>query len=337
MKKIIFCFIICLFSFAVYADVFTDLEQLTSETGYLKNDLTKISGFINSELTKQILLNGTAGTVFPGNTCTLPGVEFGAQLGISAGSFNVEGLKSLKYDYLPQIDTDNADIPKYIPLPAGAFHVKSGFFPLFGKETDLGIRFLALDFGINQEKVKMRAQHYIFGLEQRYMLVKQTETSPFGVTGALSLDYLSGRVKIALAQDTSDTAEINGTPYDIVTDGQVVVASEWNVQTVGMKLVLNKELFFFNPFAGLGLNFNFGNYGTTAGIESYITITKSGDPGNTATEFAEVKAPYSSTPSMLDARLIMGFEIGIAAFKWNVTYEWAGEVFSLMTGIRFQI
>lgn len=337
MKRIIFAAMIFIFSLPAFADVYSDLDELTAETGLLKNDIGKISGFINSELTKQIILNGTAGSVFPSAICGFPGVEFGGGIGISAGKFNAEGLSSLKYEYLPAIDTQSADIPKQIPLPAGAFHIKSGFFPVLGKNTDLGLRFLALDFGINQKDVSLRAQHYIFGMEQRFLLVKENEAVPFGLLGALSLDFLSGRVKLALKQSETGTSEINETVYDIVSDGKVSVLSEWNVRTIGAKLILNKELFFFNPFAGLGLNFNFGNYTTTAGIESDITITQSGVPSNTASKYAEIKSPYSSEPSLLEARIITGFEIGISVFKWNVTYEWAGEVYSLTTGIRFQI
>ena len=158
MKRIVFAAAIFIFSLPAFADVNSDLDELTAETGLLKNDIGKISGFINSELTKQIILNGTAGAVFPSAICGFPGVEFGGGIGISAGKFNAEGLSSLKYEYLPRL-TRKAQISQSRFRPAGAFHLKSGFF-LFGKNTDLGLRFLALDFGINQKDVSLRAALY---------------------------------------------------------------------------------------------------------------------------------------------------------------------------------
>ena len=78
MKRIIFAAAVFIFSLPVFADVYSDLDDLTAEAGLLKSDIGKISGFINSELTKQIILNGTAGAVFPSAICAFPGVELGA-------------------------------------------------------------------------------------------------------------------------------------------------------------------------------------------------------------------------------------------------------------------
>jgi len=319
----------------VFAAAVDDLPDFVAGTDYIKGDLEKLVGFINSELSKQIIFNATSASVMPSPSVNLGGFEFGMSFGASLANFNKDGLYSLEFDYF-SLPIEEGDLPRLIPLPAAAFHIKSGLPEIAGMAADAGIKFLALDLGFKPEGGSLRIQNYIFGLEARMQLLSEKKNKPFSLLAGLSLDFVSGRVNFKKPQTISDQADVNATLYDFEIDGNMLFMADWKASSMGIKAVISKEFFFFNPYAGFGINLNMGRASTTAGITGDISMVNSSNSMDTALSKVEILGRYSQDVNPVDFRLLAGFELGIAAFKIAFGYEYGGELYSLNGGLRFQ-
>ncbi len=335
LKKNLFLILPLLFPCFVFSSAVNDLNLFVSAADYIKGDLEKLAGFVDSEFSKQIIFNATSASFFPSPSVNFGGFESGSSFGVSFANFNKDGLYSLNFDYF-QIPFEEKETPALISLPVASFHVKSGLPEIAGMPADAGIKFLALDAGFRPENASIRVRNYMFGLETRMQLLSERKEKPFSLLASLSFDFVSGRVNFSRHHELTDHVEVNGTLYDFNIEGNTVLMADWKAASAGLKAIISREFFFFNPYAGFGLNINAGRTSTTAGVTGNISMTNTALPSDNAQSKAEILGRFGQDVNPIDFRMLAGFELGIGAFKLGFGYEYGGEIFSLSSGMRLQ-
>lgn len=341
MKKFLVVWVFCLvlvFNLNLFsAKIDDDLKDVLGGQTFLVEDFKTIAGFLTSEIGKWMPFTTTAGNNTPANVCGLPGIAIGGTFGLTMNKINIDGLKSLSLDYLPMDDVAN-ELPPTIALPTANVYLKTGIIGLPVFKADIGIRFLPLDINIKANDTTFIFKNYLFGVDLRAQILEDSLLSPLGLLGILSLDFISGNFEITSKQESTQRVTVNSTDYDLTVVGKNKWATDWTIQSIGIKLLANKSIAFFSPFVGAGLNINMGVLNSNIGIEGDVTLKDVPPLTDSATGKSGLIGTASKSPNGLDFRLIAGFELGFIPFtKFGFGFEWGGEMYSLTLGLKIQV
>jgi len=341
MKRFLVVWVLCfilVFNLNLFsAKIDDDLKDVLSGQTFLAEDFKTIAGFLTSELGKWMPFTTTAGNNTPANVCALPGVAIGGTFGITMNKFNIDGLKSLSLDYM-SVDDVAKKLPATIALPTLNVYLKTGIIGLPVFKADVGIRFLPLNINITSNDTTFIFKNYLFGIDLRAQILEDSLLSPLGLLAILSLDFISGNFEITSKQESTQRVTVNSTDYDLTITGKNKWATDWTMQSIGIKLIANKSIAFFSPFVGAGLNINMGVLNSNIGIEGDVTLKDIPPLTGSATGKSGLIGTASKSPNGLDFRLIAGFELGLIPFsKLGLGFEWGGEVYSITAGLKIQI
>ncbi len=339
MKKIftifIFSFVLVLNSFSAKID--DDLNEVLTGSNYLIEDFKTISGFLTSEIGNLIGFTSTAGNNTPANVCAFPGISFGGNVGVTVAQFNINGFKSLSLDYIPV-----EELAEKMPPNLGIFvinpYLKTGLFGLPFLKADIGIKYLPLQFNIKATDTSLDYKNYLFGFDLRTQFLEDSLLSPLGLLAIISLDFISGHFIFTNTQQSTERVNVNSTDYDLMISGTNKWTIDWNMRSIGLKLIANKSIAFFSPFIGTGINLNTGVLNGNIGMDAEVTLKEIPPLTGSATGKSGVIGTVSKEPDSMDFRLIAGFELGFFPYvKFNIVYEWGGEIYSLNGGLKIQI
>ncbi len=319
------------------AKIDDDLNDVLTGSTYLVEDFKTISGFLASEIGNLIGFTSTAGNNIPANVCAFPGIAIGGNVGVTIAQLNINGFKSLSLDYLPAEELANK-----LPPNLGIFvinpYIKSGLIGLPLLKGDIGLKYLPLQIDINANDTSLNYKNYIFGLDFRFQILEDSLLNPIGLLAAISLDFISGHFIFTNTQQTTEKVTVNSTDYNLTISGTNKWAIDWNIRSIGLKLIANKSIAFFGPFVGVGINLNNGVLNGNVGTESIITLNEIPPATGSASGKTGLIGTVSKEPDTMDFRLIAGFELGFIPFtKFNLSYEWGGEIYSINGGIKIQI
>ncbi len=339
MKKIltvlILCFVLVLNSYSAKID--DDLKEVLTGSSYLVEDFKTISGFLTSEIGNLIGFTSTSGNNTPANVCAFPGIAIGGNVGVTILKINIDGLKSLSLDYLPADELANK-LPPNIGLFVITPYLKTGLFGLPFLKTDIGIKYLPLQLDIKAKDTSLNYKNNLFGIDLRAQILEDTLLSPLGLLAVLSIDFISGYFILTNTQESTERVTINSTDYDMTIKGTNKWSIDWNMRSIGLKLIANKSIAFFGPFIGAGINLNTGVLNGNVGMDADVTLKEIPPATGSATGKSGLIGTVSKEPKSLDFRLIAGFELGFFPFvKFNLAYEWGGEIYSINGGLKIQI
>lgn len=339
MKRLFLIYALCFFMVInlFSAKIDDDLKEVLTGSTYLIEDFKTISGFLTSEIGNLIGFTSTAGNNTPANVCAFPGIAIGGNVGITIAQFNINGFKSLSLDYLPA-----EQLAEKLPPNLGIFvinpYLKTGLIGLPAFKADIGIKYLPLQLNITAKDTSLDYKNYIFGLDLRAQILEDSLLSPLGLLAVLSLDFISGHFIFTNTQQSTEKVTVNSTDYDLTIKGTNKWSIDWNIRSIGLKLIANKSIAFFSPFIGAGINLNTGSLNGNVGIDADVTLKEIPPATGSATGKSGLIGTVSKEPDSMDFRLIAGFELGFFPFvKFNLAYEWGGEIYSINGGLKIQI
>ncbi len=319
----------------------TDLNDfmvtLDAATVLAQPDMDKLVSYVNNEFGKMMPFNATLGNNYTANICEFPGVGFGVQVGATMSKINLDGLKSLDLQYVPKDSFDKIPSNFQLPYPAINFHLKTGL-PFMPIKTDLGVRGFRFNYTLKQEDTEVRLGMNSWGVETRFEIIADKAENIFGLISLVSFDSYAGNIGVKMLNSNTQQNTMNTIPYDTRYDVTVTADVDWNIQSLGLKFILNKSLFFLNPYIGVGVNLNSGVNNAGLSIKSNVTMSPVSDPNDQATGTVEAKSTNTKPPKSTDFRLIGGLDFKFPIFIIGASYEWGGsDIYGASLAIRFQI
>lgn len=284
-------------------------DQLNTQ---LAADSTLLSGWMTSNLKYVIPFNSTAGNVVPSQLKIL-GFEVGVEGVVSGTKMDVDGLHALNTTL---VNTQSIDMFSRLPFPMVLGHAKIGL--PFG--FDAGIRLGGIPkTDENHGDQKGSIKNKIIGLDLRKKIIEEGVAKPFGLTVGLSYTHADGSLDITNTYN-SITETVSGQQVS-VANGQTVEHADWKTNSVGLQVLLDKQILFITPYIGASLNHNSGDINnsiTTTGTPVVAGVLDPNDP---------LSAIGSSTdrPSKWDTRALLGIEFSLLPFvKLGLGGEYGG-------------
>lgn len=293
----------------------------TAATTALQSDYQKIGLWFSDQFADAMAYNAASGTNMPANVAKLPGFELGVTFGVTASEIDTDALSQLGTSV---IDTTQVDVYSRLPVPVGVAHVKVGL--PWG--MDLGGKFGSYTLSADKEDSNFSFKNAVWGIELRKALAEDGLTRPFGLALGVSLDGNNGRITYDQPYNTPTTYQGDTVTPDVTNR----ITSDASVRTVGAKVTVSKNLLIVTPFAGLGLNKNFGSVRST--IRSFGNVTTTGAGGGT--QAVDVSSVAEAKANDVDTRLFAGIEMNILLLKLGISAEYAGKDVAGNIGLRFQ-
>ncbi len=229
--------------------------NITEAIAQINADAALLSGWMGHEFAKAMPFNSTAGNAVP-SQLKLFGVSVGAGLVVSGTDVDNDALRHLGTNL---VDTSDIDMPSTLPLPMILGHAKIGL--PFG--LDAGVRLGGIpsnDF--DEGDTHFEISNTVFGLDVRKILVEDGIVKPFGLTLGLNYTHAKGHITGTTTVDTP----VSGSGVTF-TNAVATSRTDWDTDSVGAQVIINKKILFMNPYLGVAANKNFGD------IDSAITNT----------------------------------------------------------------
>lgn len=323
--------LIVMVSAHVHAGIAEDVA--TAQAGVL-NDYNLIGKWVNKELTEGFAYNAGSGNLFPADVIEFPGFEAGFMGGGTVWSLDLAGLRALE---LTSIDTapstgDEVDMENSFGMINTVGHVKVGL-PF---RMDAGIRFGEFAFDDDTGDADVEVENAVWGIEVRKRILGGAWTNIFfpDITVNVSFDSAVGKITRTEAYVEPKTpATYGGVLYQQEITSANTWETRWNVQNVGVKGIISKQLAFFIPFLGIGINKNLGTTKTEIRTEGILSLEASGAAQSISLNL------LSKTEEDADdttASFLMGLELKILALRLGLSAQFAGEFTSYYGGLRFQ-
>jgi len=273
-------------------------------------DYAVIASTVNSPFAKSLGFFSTLGwNTPPGVFDILLGPRIEVSVGLGADFISVPGLNSLSL--LAASGKDNLNLPSVVPIPFPAGTARIGLM----NGLDLGFRLTYLP-QINLPDFGFAANYTGWGLDLRYKILDGIQWPTVSVD--VSWDNMTGNVVFTtkVSQSGSYVDTHDSTTYYVSLAITSTYALNWDVKSLGAKIVVGKDLGMVFPYAGVGFQRNMGTVSSTmssAGTVDTTSPTVSSSPAN----FSVVT---SSIPTIFEPKFVVGFNMG-EGFKWSVVGE----------------
>ena len=300
----------------VFGVASTDIQTAVNQ---IQSDSTLISGWMTGQLKYVVPFNSTAGNVVPSQLKVF-GVEVGVEGVVSGTEVDVASLRNLPTSI---VDTTKIDAFGRFPMPAVLGHAKIGL--PFG--LDAGVRIGGIPKrSFDKDTTHVSVKNSIIGIDVRKKLIEEGIAKPFGLTVGANFTRASGSIDATTPYHSKGQAVVNGTTYNSSLDGTGTGHSEWDVKSYGVQAILNKQMFFINPYVGASVNKNAGSLSTSITTTGTETITNAGNPADTSSQtFTPVVGAASDSPHKWDIRALAGLEFTLLPFvKLGLQGEYAG-------------
>jgi hypothetical protein len=311
--------IVNLMGSVVQAATFTDIN---TAAGQVTADSTLVSGWINDQFRKAAAFNSTAGDVVP-SQLKIFGFEVGVEGVVTASNVDVDGFHNLG---TVLIDTTKIKMYDRMPFPSIIGHAKIGL--PFG--LDAGIRVGGIPSrSFDNDSTHFDIANSIIGLDIRKKLIDEGVTRPFGLTVGLNYTHAKGHIDVDTPYTVTSGNTIAGQPVTLSATGNE--RTDWNTNSVGAQVILNKKILILNPYIGAAANHNSGTISSS--INNVGTVSSGGQ-----SQTLSAGGGASATPNNWDVRGLAGIEFTLLPFiKLGLNGELANEGrFGGDIGLRIQ-
>ncbi len=295
--------------------------NITEAIQYIQSDSVLLSGWLSREFKHAIPFNSTSGNVVP-SQFKLFGIGFGVSAVVSSTKPDNDGLHRLPTSVVNTGDIDTFD---RLPLPMILAHAKLGL--PFG--MDAGVRVGGIPSTDSDEgDTHMEVSNTVFGLDVRKKLIEEGVAKPFGLTVGINYTHAKGHVTAS----TPYTPNV-GSDVTFSADSRGTARADWETDSVGAQVLVNKKILFMNPYLGASINKNYGDIKTgilNSGTATYV-------PGATSQTFSTL-GEASEKVDDTDIRGLLGLEFTFLPFcKLTLGGELANRgKASANLGLRFQ-
>jgi hypothetical protein len=306
--------IVSLLSSMSYAGTATTAQGQQAEA-QLSADSLLLSNWAVDNMRRVVAFNSTSGQVVP-KQLQLFGFSLGVQAQVTGTEMDVTGLRNLNTSL---INTQEIDMFDRMPFPAIIAHAKLGL-PL---GFDAGVRFGGIpEKDINEGDTRAEIKNKIFGIDVRKSLISEGLGTP-GLTLGLSYTHSDGEFMATTPYSEKGAATVaqGGNTYtaDLVGTGRQKL--EWDTNSIGAQLVVNKKVAFINPWVGVSVNHNSGSVSNTLTTVGTVTLTGPSTVSDTLTS----EGTASRDPHEWDTRAMAGIEFSLLPFvKLGINGEYAG-------------
>ncbi len=279
-------------------------------------DSILLSRWLSNEFKHAIPFNSTSGNTVPSQFKIL-GVGIGVSAVVSATKSDEDALHNLGTSV---VDTNQIDTFSRLPIPMILGHAKIGL--PFG--LDAGVRIGGIPSTDNDEgDTHVEVSNTVVGLDVRKQLIEEGVTRPFGLT--LGLNYTRAKGHITATTPYDPNVGSNVTLAGPTGTGEAVgtARSDWDTQSIGAQIILNKKILILNPYVGASVNKNFGDVETTITNAGSITAVN-GIP--IAPQSFTTVGSATEKADDVDIRGLLGLEIGFLPFtKLTIQGEFANQ------------
>ncbi|MFH1379660.1 MAG: hypothetical protein ABII23_05225 [bacterium] len=335
MKKITWIYLLVCISFsALYAgEIAEDIELAEAE---LLSDYNLIGNWVNQELTEGLAYNAGSGNLFPAEVIEFPGFEFGFTGGSTIWSIDTAAFKALNLNTLDTSSSTNEKInmKNKIGMFNSIGHIKAAL-PWF--RTDVGARFGEFTFEDDTGDADIEINNVIWGVEVRKRLLGGAWTNIFFPDISLNVSFDSANGKITRQETYSDLLPektYDGTSYKQEINVVNSWETTWNVHNIGVKGIISKDLWFFVPFLGLGINKHMGTTKTEIRTAGILSIEEPVFPSFSKT--LDIVSQQKKDADDTSLSFFLGLELKILAVRLGLSSEFSGNYASYHAGLRFQ-
>lgn len=312
----------------VFGAAVGDFSAVVSQ---IQNDSALLSDWLTAQFKYAVPFNATSGNVVPGQLKVF-GVELGVEGVVSGTQMDVAGLRNLGTSV---VDASKIDAFNRFPMPAVLAHAKIGL--PFG--LDAGVRVGGIPSkSFDEGTTRLTVKNGIFGIDVRRKIIEEGMAKPFGLTLGLNFTRAGGSIDVTEPYSSQSQVTANNVTYNAAFSATGKTRSEWDVKSLGLQAVLNKQVLFLNPYLGASANRNFGSLSASLTTAGTGTITKAGDPSDASSQSFSTVGAASSGPNKWDIRALAGVEFTFLPFlKLGLHGEYAGaKNASGAVGLRFQ-
>lgn len=320
MKLERFVAVVCIASMSLgSAQAFT-YTNINTAVAQVSSDSTLISGWINDQFRKSAAFNSTSGDVVP-SQLKIFGVEVGVEGVVSDSKLDVDSFHNLGTQL---IDTNQIKMYDRLPFPSVIAHAKIGLpFGLDGGIRVGGIPAKSMNNGSTQFDV----QNSIFGIDLRKKLIDEGMMKPFGLTLGLNYTHAKGHIDVDTPYNTTaSNVTVGGQTFTPSFNATGDERTDWDTNSVGAQLILNKKILILNPYIGVSANHNSGSITSSINNVGNLTLTDPNGILPTQTQALSAGGGASGSPNNWDLRGLAGIEISILPFvKLGIEGEVANE------------
>lgn len=295
-------------------------SDINTAVAQLQSDSTLLSGWLADQFRYVIPFNSTSGAVVP-SQLKLFGFELGVNAAVSGTKVDVDGLRQLGTSV---INANEIDTMSRFPMPAIIAHAKIGL--PFG--MDGGVRFGGIpEKEFDEDDTKVKVKNKIIGIDVRKVLVEEGVAKPFGLTLGVSYTHADGDVTATspYSAKSGTTVSNGGNNYSTSLNATGTNTMEWDTNSWGAQILMNKQLLFFNPYIGASATRNFGSISNRLGTAGNVTLTNVANSADTFTQAFSTSGSASRDPNKWDIRALVGAELGFLPFmKLGLHGEYAG-------------
>jgi len=234
-------------------------------------------------------------------------VEVG--VGLGADFIAVPGLNNLSL--LAASGKDNLNIPSVVPIPFPVGTARVGLM----NGLDLGLRLSILP-QINLPDFGFAANYTGWGLDLRYKILDGLQLPT--VTVDVSWDRMNGNMafttKVSQSGSYPDTHD--STTYNANLSSTSVYSLNWDVRSLGAKIMVGKNLGMIFPYVGVGFQRNSGSVSSSMSSAGTVDVTG----GSSSSAAANFTVATSAVPTVFEPKFVAGFDLG-EGFKWSVVGE----------------
>ncbi|MBI3292340.1 MAG: hypothetical protein HYZ73_05975 [Elusimicrobia bacterium] len=305
-------------------------DDFTTSTNRLSSDWKLLSQWQSDNLTESLAFHAASGVAFPADVIKLGGFELGFAGVVSSSKLDNGALLGLPTQVVRTQDLDRLN---RLPIPAAVGHVKIGLPGGWDVGGKAGGFSETLKKGDSRSKVK----NTVWGIEIRKALIADGLTRPFGLALSATLDGAQGSLELTDTYNkTSPNVTMSGRQFDITPNTKTVDKADWNVKSLGGRLILSKKLPILHPYIGAAVNRNFGTVRSGITTTGDVTLKDLSD-GQTATQsVGTLSGSASAEAGTTQLRLLAGTEISLLALRLGLYGEYTARHFAGTLGLRFQ-
>jgi hypothetical protein len=252
-----------------------------------------------------------------------PRMELGIDLGADFVSF--PSFASLPLGALRS--TSIVTMPSNLPAPYTALTGRVVLFHNF----DAGVRMTYLPV-VNFADTGITTNFIGLGFEARYKILEGVGFPDISL--GLSWDTQAGNFSktSGVNQASTYTDPTSGLVYDVSVVGNSLYSMKWDVRSLGVKMVLGKDLGAAYPFIAVGFQTNTGT--VSSNLSGPVTATLSGPPGG-GTSTPDITSSSSTIPVDTEPKFAIGIDTG-RGFHWTLVGESNGTDVAVDMSFRAQ-
>lgn len=282
----------------------------------VQNDSILLSRWLSNEFKHAIPFNSTSGNTVP-SQFKLFGIGVGISAVVSATKTDEDALRNLGTSV---VDTNQIDTFSRLPIPMILGHAKVGL--PFG--LDAGVRIGGIPSTDSDEgDTHVEVSNTVVGLDVRKKIIEEGATKPFGLTVGLNYTRAKGHISATTPYDPAAGTGVTLAGTNGTGDAIGAARSDWDTQSVGAQVILNKKILIVNPYIGASVNKNFGDVDTT--ITNTGSVTAVNNIAIPAQNFATVGSATEKADDV-DLRGLIGLELSVLPFtKLAIQGEFANQ------------